>query len=352
MYYIAIDLHRKRSYLHATDEDGNKILARQVQNSRETFQEILAKFDPTDTELCVEATYGWEWLADLLEEEGFKLRLVHPLMTKAIAAARVKTDAVDAKTLAHLLRTDLLPEAYIAPRDQRDLRDLLRQRFSLTQKRTALKNAVHAQLARFGILHEYSDIFGKAGMEFLHALEIRRSAKDRIEVLLRLKSDFDREVDLLKAQIDELAKDDPAVSVLTQLPGIGNYTAMLIIAEIGDIDRFSSARHLCSWAGITPKVYSSDKTMHMGHISRQGPPHLRWALVEAAQKAARSKDPGPLRKMFERIAKRRGSKIARVAVARQLLTLCYYGLRDGEIRCLKPKNSTEANAGLVMAAAA
>ena len=120
--------------------------------------------------------------------------------------------------------------------------------------------------------------------------------------------------------------------MLCQLPGVGRYTAMLIIAEVGDVARFPTARHLRAWAGLTPTVRSSDGKARLGHISHQGSPALRWALTEAAQKIPTGG--GPLRAMFERIAKRRGRKIAKVAVARQILTLCYYGLRDGEIRCL------------------
>ncbi len=108
---------------------------------------------------------------------------------------------------------------------------------------------------------------------------------------------------------------------------------MLVIAEVGEIERFRSARHLCAWAGLTPTVRSSDGKARLGHISQQGSPHIRWALVEAAQKAATGG--GPLRAAFERIAKRRGRNIAKVALARRMLTLCYYGLRDGEIRCLQ-----------------
>ena len=120
--------------------------------------------------------------------------------------------------------------------------------------------------------------------------------------------------------------------MLCQIRGVGRYTAMLIIAEVGDVKRFPTARHLCAWAGLAPTVRSSDGKARLGHISRQGSPALRWALTEAAQKIPTGG--GPLRAMFERIAKRRGRKIAKVAVARQILTLCYYGLRDGEIRCL------------------
>ena len=110
---------------------------------------------------------------------------------------------------------------------------------------------------------------------------------------------------------------------------------MLVIAEVGDVERFRTARQLCSWAGMTPTVRSSDQRTRLGRISHQGSPALRWALVEAAQHATRGG--GPLRESFERIAKRRGRNIAKVAIARKILTLCFYGLRDGEIRCLAPR---------------
>src|ERR671935_12737 len=272
MIYVGIDLHRKRSQIAALDEQGTELLSRRVANDPEGLKAILAELGD-ELQVALEATYGWEWLADLLEAGGHELHLSHPLRTKAIAAARVKTDAVDARMLAHLLRTDLLPEAYIAPRELRDLRDLLRHRVVLTRMRSALKNRVHALLARQGIQREHADLFGAGGRRYLAKLALREPARRRLDSLLSL---------------------------------------------IGD----------------------SDGHARLGHISQQGSPHIRWALVEAAQKAAQGG--GPLRAAFERIAKRRGRNIAKVAVARKMLTLCYYGLRDGEIRCLQPPGPASA----------
>ena len=116
---------------------------------------------------------------------------------------------------------------------------------------------------------------------------------------------------------------------------VSRATPQTSAAEVGDITRFPSARHLCAWAGLTPTVRSSDGRARLGHITGQGSPALRWALVEAAQHSARGG--GPLRQAYERISKRRGKSVAKVAVARKILTLCYYGLRDGEIRCLTPR---------------
>jgi transposase len=334
MNSVGIDLHRKRSHVAVLDEHGRELLSRRIVNDPQTFLELLAEIDG-ESKIALEATYGWEWLADVLQDAGYELHLAHPLRTKAIASARVKTDAVDARTLAHLLRTDLLPEAYIAPRELRDLRDLLRHRVALTRMRSALKQRVGAILAKHGIQRPDSNLFGPGGLRFLDELELREGPRRRLDSLLSLIGDFDREIDATSREIDQRATADPYVEVLCQIRGIGRYIAMLVIAEVGDIGRFPSARHLCAWAGLTPTVRSSDGRARLGHITGQGSPALRWALVEAAQHAGRGG--GPLRDAYERITKRRGKSVAKVAVARKILTLCFYGLRDGEIRCLAPR---------------
>jgi transposase len=213
---LVSDLHRKRSQIAALDEQGTELLSRRVANDPNALKTILAELDG-ELKVALEATYGWEWLADLLDQEGHELHLSHPLRTKAIAAARVKTDAVDARTLAHLLRTDLLPEAYVAPRELRGLRDLLRHRVVLTRMRSALKTPVHALLSRQGIQREHADLFGTGGRRFLADLELREPARRRLESLLSLISDFDREIELAKREIDALARHDPRVDVLCQL---------------------------------------------------------------------------------------------------------------------------------------
>jgi transposase len=206
--------------------------------------------------------------------------------------------------------------------------------------RSALKNRAGSILAKQGVDRPYSEMFGPAGLRFLEALELPAGSRRRLDSTLRLIADFTRELDLTTREIDSRAKADPYVDVLCQIRGVGRYIAMLVIAEVGDVARFQTARQLCSWAGMTPTVRSSDMRTRLGHISHQGSPALRWALVEAAQHAARGG--GPLRDAFERISKRRGRQVAKVAVARRILTLCFYGLRDGEIRCLAPRAGARA----------
>ncbi len=159
--------------------------------------------------------------------------------------------------------------------------------------RTSVKNRVHALLARQGILPEHTDLFGKAGREFLASLELPDGPRRRLDSLMSLIGDFDREITATTREIDARAKADERVQAALPDPRVGRYTAMLIIAEVGDVKRFPTARHLCAWAGLTPTVRSSDGKARLGHISRQGSPALRWALTEAAQKIPTGG--GPLR---------------------------------------------------------
>ena len=329
--WVGIDLHRRRSQIAIIDEHGELALSRRIVNDPDTFRELLG--DPRrharrargDLRLGVAGRAA----------PGGRLRRA-PRAPVADAGDRGgagedrRGRRQDARApAAHRL----LPEAYIAPPELRDLRELLRHRAVLTRMRTAVKNRVHALLARQGIRPEHADLFGKAGREFLAGLELPEGSRRRLDSLMSLIADFDREITATTREIDARAKTDERVTMLCQIRGVGRYTAMLVIAEVGDVKRFPTARHLCAWAGLAPTVRSSDGKARLGHISRQGSPALRWALTEAAQKIPTGG--GPLRAMFERIAKRRGRSIAKVAVARQILTLCYYGLRDGEIRCLK-----------------
>jgi transposase len=343
--FVGIDLHRRTSHVAAFDEQGLELLSRRVSNDPEALRAVFAELGG-EAKVALEAAFGWEWLADLLEGEGIELHLAHPRHTKAIAAARVKTDAVDAGTLAQLLRGDLLPEAYVAPRELRELRELLRHHIGLTRLRTALKNRVHALLARQGVQHGRAELFGPQGRRFLDQLSLPASTRRRLESLLALIADFDRELATVKREVRAHAKADPRVDVLTQIPGVGLFIALLVIAEVGEVARFPSARHLASFAGLTPRVRNSGERVRLGPITHQGSPHLRWGLVQAAQTAVQAQ--GPLKTTYERIKQRRGSKVAKVAVAREILTLCYYGLRDGHIRRLQAA-AARANSDLALA---
>ena len=172
MVYVGIDVHRKRSQVAILDDTGNELLNRNVENTSGMLKDILDDLDP-GTPVAFEAAYGWGWLADLLQDLDLDGHLAHPSACKAIASARLKNDKVDARMLAHLLRTNLLPEAWIAPRDVRNLRGLLRHRASLVRVRTSLKNRIHAVLADEGLKAEGEKLWSEAGQEWLAAVAPR-----------------------------------------------------------------------------------------------------------------------------------------------------------------------------------
>jgi transposase len=279
---------------------------------------------PAGTLAAYEAAFGWGWLLELLEDYGFEPHMVHPLQCKAIASARLKNDKVDAATLAQLLRADLLPEAQLAPLEVRQLRAMLRHLVQLVRLRTLLRNRVHAVLADHGHGRP-AGCWSGPGRQWLASLQLPPVSREVIDDALALMDALQQPTSRLDQEVRQRAKAGPRVRVLTQLPGAGQYTALVLLAEIGDISRFGPARKFASWAGLTPTVRGSDRTVRHGHISKQGPTWARWVLCEAAQTAKRHPDFAP---GYEALARRRGKKIATTAVARKLVTRAYHLLTD------------------------
>jgi transposase len=328
--YVGIDVHRKRSQVAVVTEEGQVQANRNVPNGVAPILRVIGDL-PTGTPVAFEAAYGWGWLVELLEDYGFAPHLVHPLRCKAIASARLKNDKVDAAILAQLLRADLLPEAWIAPKEVRELRALLRHRVALVRLCTGLRNRIHAVVADHG--HDRPDAFWTGaywtgpGRAWLSGLPLPAVSRQVVADSLAVIDAIAPTIEQLDREVHARAKTDPRVKVLTALPGVGEFTAMVLLAEIGDIARFSNARKLASWAGLTPTVRGSDQTVHHGHISKQGSPYVRWVLGQAAHIAKRHPE---FAATYQAIARRRGPKIATVAVARKLLTRAYHLLADAD----------------------
>jgi len=321
--YVGIDVHRKRSQVAIVAEDGKVQLNKNTVNGTETLLRLIGDL-PAGTPVAFEAAFGWGWLLRLLEDYGFDPHLVHPLRCKAIASARLKNDKVDAATLAQLLRADLLPEAWIAPAEVRQLRALLRHRAGLVRLGTQQRNRIHAVVADFGYDRSGSYLSGP-GRGWLAGLDLPATSREVVADCLAVIDGLAPAIDRIDGELRARAKADPRVKTLTTLPGVGQFTALVMVAEIGDISRFPSARKLASWAGLTPTVRGSDRTVRHGHISKQGSAWLRWVLNQAAQTAKRSPE---FAATYAAIAKRRGKKIATIAIARKLLTRAWHLLNE------------------------
>jgi transposase len=270
----------------------------------------------------------------VLEAAGAEVHLAHPLGVKAFTYRRVKNDERDAADLADLLRMGRLAEPWIAPQGVRELRELTRYRHKLVGLRTSCKDQVHAVLAKLGIPVTHSDLFGTGGQEWLNALRVPQPYAGKVTSLRQITGELTTEITMLSEVIADLLAGDRGCQVIQQLPGIGPVLAAVIIAEIGDVTRFRNPGQLCSWAGLTPGHRESGTKVARGRVTKQGSRMLRWALIEAVQRAGSDTVTGAVK---NRIITRRGKEtrnIAKVAAARRLLTLIFYGLRDGEIRCL------------------
>ena len=327
--YVGIDLHRRRSVIYRMDEAGEKIGSVRVDNEPSRLaKEVSAA--PVGSDVIVEATYGWYWAVDLLEEMGYSVHLANP-HGNDWGHRRVKNDERDARDLADLLRLGRLAEAWIAPPEIRELREMVRFRLKLSNLRTGLKAQVHAVMAKNGILPCRNDMWGPSGSAQLDSLELPAAYFNRIAVLRDLVETYDREISFLDRDIHRHLCDDAGYNAVQAIYGVGHVLAAVFVAEIGDVSRFDSPKALCSWAGLTPKHRESDTHVRRGKITKQGSRMVRWAAIEAV---ARYHGGAPLRDTFTSIAERRGKTKANVAIARRVLTLVYYGLRDGEIRCL------------------
>jgi transposase len=325
MLYTGIDYHKSFSYLTTMDEKGEIIGQKKLPSNGEIV-DFLKEFDE-EMEIAVEATPSWYWLYDHLESEGFQVKLSHPLNTKAIAYTKVKTDKVDSATLAHLLRSNLLPLSYVPEKGVRLNRELLRYRASLVKIQTRVKNKIHTILAKNNVTHPYTDLFGKQGIAFLRSLPLAEHYKIALEGYLTVLDAVRQEIREASKKVRQVAEEDPDTLLLITVPGMGYYSALLTKSEIGDVRRFRSAKQLCYYAGLVPSTYASGNTCFYGHITKQGSKWLRWILVEAAIHAV--KRPGVLRRFYFKVKRKKGGQIAKVAAARKLLEWIYHILRDG-----------------------
>jgi transposase len=327
--YVGIDFHRRRSVIVRKNAAGEKLGSVRVANDALSIGAAIADAGP-NPEVVIEATYGWYWLVDWWHEQGATVHLANPSGLNW-GQRRVKNDERDAIDLIDMLRLGRLPEAWIAPPATRELRELVRYRAKLVALRSGLKAQVHAVMAKEGVLPSVTDLFGHAGNAELDQLQLGDVYMIRVESLRELIELHDREVTMLEAQIRSRLRDHRGYRAIQAINGIGPTMAAILVAEIGDVHRFRSAAALCSWAGLTPKHTESDTTVRRGNITKQGSRLVRWAVIEGT---VRYHGGGKLAADYRTIAERRGTNKATVAIARKILTLVYYGLRDGEIRCL------------------
>jgi transposase len=325
--YIGVDLGKRKAVVVKKDRWGKITGRATLAVSQAALENYFSKQDRKSA-VVVEATGNWMYLYETIEKYVPDVVLAHPLKTRAIAEARIKTDTIDATTLAELLRLDGIAKAYIPARELRDLRELLRYRASVVSLRMGLKNKVHAVLTKNGVECSFSNVLGKKSRQWLKTLSVRECYRRELDGYIRLAELSTELIREITTKIKEVVSVTPQAQLLMTVPGISYYSALLILSEIGQIDRFKSAKHLCSYAGLVPSVYSSGSKSFHGRITKQGSRWLRWICVEISIHAANGD--GSFQNPYRRICRRRGLATAKVAVARKILTVIYAMLKNNQ----------------------
>lgn len=339
--FVGIDLHLHRSVIARLDADGTELGWVRIDNDPKALVREVRRAGRR-VPVAIEATYGWYWAVDALLAARFDVHLAHPYGMKALRARkRVKTDPRDAYELANLMRLGSLPEAYIAPPELRELRELVRHRQQMVKVGTATKAGIRALLAKHNIRLAETDLEGDAATLLLDAIVLPGTYGLRLAAQRRLMLVVADEVAAAEMELARRLRHHPGYCRLLTVKGIGPVLAAIFVTEIGDVTRFPTAAALACWCGITPRHFESDKTVRRGHVSKEGSKLVRWAAVEAIQ---RSCEPA-VKDVKDQIITRRGTSarnVAKVAAAHRMLDAVYYLLRDGEARFLTTTRQQDA----------
>jgi transposase len=310
MLYTGIDLHKRTAVVATIDEHGEVVSQVSLPTSRDAVSRYFETL-PGPTKATVEATSCWYWLRDLLAEQGVPLTLAHAKFVKAIAYAKVKTDAVDALTLARLNRADLIPRAHMVSPELRPLRDLLRTRLHLVEKRTSAKNSVQRLLEKYNV-PEPSQLPQEAMLQ---------------------ASLYNEQIELLWDQIRRIEKrlqpeliPDPDIQRLLWIPGVGKLVAFTLYLEIDGIERFPTVQQFFSYSRVVPGADNSAGKQRHGR-RKDGNRHLKIALSHAAVRAIQYYP--EIKRFYHRKARQKNPAIARTLVQKEIARAVYVVLKEG-----------------------
>ena len=335
---VGWDIHRMFSQLSvvAQGEQGEIRVVKRMRlehADRAAMRRELRKLAPA-TPVALEAAFGWPWIADLLDELGLDPHLGHPPAIKVLAKNEAKADRMDADRLGRFWLRGIFPESYLSTPEVRQLRERLRYRMALVHLRTSIKNRIQAILHRQGVVHDYSDLFGKGGRAFLTKLALPVACRTALDGWLAQIDLIESHLADIEAWMQQHLEEDEITRLLQTIPGVGLILAHVIRAEVGQLsERFPSRRHLTSYCGLAPLADDSAGRHGPRHIAQACNHTLRWAFIEAAHCVVKGKNcPANLRHLHQRLTHggRANKNLAKVAVARELCELVYVIWKKGE----------------------
>ena len=309
--FTGLDLHKRTIVATTLDAHGQQIEHATLPCHRDALRPYFARHDG---EHCatVEATTGWYWVKDTLAPLGVELRLAHAKGVRAITTAKVKTDAADALTLAQLLRVDMLPQAHIIGDELRPLRDVLRSRLRLVERRVAALNSIHRLLEKMNV----ADVADLPDLMQLQA----QCHLDQITLL-------DTQIKALERALHPHLVPDAHVQRLLRIPGIGKAVAFTIRLEVDDIARFPDERHFFSYCRLVPGADNSGGRVR-SKPSKEGNVYLKIAFSHAGVRAVQYYD--EIRDYYRRLKRKKPEAVARTLVAKEIARIAYFVMRKEE----------------------
>ncbi len=330
MMYVGIDVSSKSFVIHAVDRQKRTVYQGEIAPTKATLLQLVADLGPERKKVVFEAGNQMKWLAETLQGcESVDLHVVHPNELKWISKSSSKTDKVDARKMAELARGDLLPrKVHIVEGPVRRLRELASARQTIQGKRVALINSIRALLLQEGV-RLTEKFFGRRDWRE-RLTKVPVSETGRIVIIAYMQA-----IDALQTTEAELTAEivavkDRRLTLLESIPGIGVLTSRVLLGALDEAQRFDDRKAVAKYGALTPTIYQSGTVTQLGRINRDGRHEVRRVLLQCAHTVARMKsfESRPLRQFFERVMKRRGKKIAIVALARKLLTIAYGVLKN------------------------
>lgn len=327
--FIGIDHHKRYSRVMIKDHEGRVVKRGNIQTNLEAFKSFLGASNGSVRLAVYEAGPRYRplyrWLSELVDEAV----MANPGKLKIISETAYKDDEVDAEKLTDLLMLGVVPEAYACSDEAWDKRQALRQRVALVRMQASLKNRIHALIDQHPdatpARPKATDLFGKLGKEWLRSVELPQFDRNRLDQWLEIFEFLHKQIHRTDLEVRKIVKSDKRCEWLKSVPGIGDFFAALIMAEVDDIHRFPKIKDFRSYTGLVPgRDISADVDKPKG-IHKRGNKWLRWAFVEAAIPATKTNL--SLKNLYDRVcrkkSKKAGPNIAKVAVARKLAEIIY-----------------------------
>jgi transposase len=318
--FVGLDLHKKYTEYAVMDVGGKLLRQGRIENTLDKMKEFSESV-PAQSSMVIESSSTWYWAHSLLSERHNVL-LSNPVKNKAIASAKVKTDRIDSITLANLLRGGWAAECYVPSKMTMEFRELVRFRANLVRERTRMKNRIHAYL----LMNNISIDAGPFTKEFVE--KVRTLDDARVQSYLRLIDGLNREIREASQTIRQKAGDNPDAKLLMTIPGISYYSALLIISEIAEIERFEDSSSLVGYSGLAPSTHSSGGKTYHGPIMKTRSAYLRWIMGQCTRVHMRSEPDGTVANFYNRIAHKKGDQKAIVAASAKLLKIVFWVLKE------------------------